>query len=79
MLFLIEYDRKAGKLVTLREFEDSERRIADDARLDLEVGLNRRSIDREVVLLQAASKRALEQTHRRYFVALEDLARATGT
>ena len=79
MLFLIEYDREAGKLVTLREFGDSERKLAEDARIDLEVSLNQRAIDHEVVLLQAASRQALEQTHRRYFVALEELARATGT
>jgi hypothetical protein len=77
VLFLIEYDRDSGKLVSLKEFEDSERTQAEDLRLELEVNLNRRGIIHEVVLLQATDKKALQQTHRRYFVGLGDLARAT--
>jgi hypothetical protein len=40
---------------------------AEDLRLDLELDLNRRGIDHEVVLLEAASEAALRRTHRRYF------------
>ncbi len=71
MLFLIEYDRNRGKVVTLETFEDSEREKAEDARLEMELSLNRLGIEREVVLLEAATEEALHRTHRRYF---EDLA-----
>jgi hypothetical protein len=78
VLFLIDYDRDKGAVVELREFGDEHRRTAEDARLELEVSLNRRGITREVVLLQAEDRKALELTHRRYFAGLDDLARATG-
>lgn len=67
MIFLIEYDRPKGHIVTFQRFEDSERVKAAKSRLDLELDLNRRGIDHEVVLLEAASEDALRRTHRRYF------------
>ncbi len=73
-IFLIEYDRKAGQLMTLQAFEDSDRRRADDVRLELELHLNRQRLTREVVLLEASSEVALRKTHRRYFEGLADLA-----
>lgn len=71
MRFLIEYDRNRGQLVTFREFSDAEQQEAEDARLAMELELNRRGAKHEVVLLEAASEEALRRTHRRYF---EDLA-----
>ncbi|MDT5157339.1 MAG: hypothetical protein QOH51_1696 [Acidobacteriota bacterium] len=71
MIFLIEYDRSQGKIVTFRAFDDSERQEAEDSRLQLELELNRRGTEREVVLLEATTEEALRGTHRRYF---EDLA-----
>ncbi len=71
MLFLIEYDRNRGQIVTLRTFDESEREKVEDARLEMELGLNRLGVEREVVLLEAATEEALRRTHRRYF---EDLA-----
>jgi hypothetical protein len=71
MLFLVEYDRRKGRLLTFKAFRDLDRHTAEDARIELEVSLNRRGIDREVVLLEAASEATLRRTHRRYF---EDLA-----
>src|SRR5262249_38065420 len=81
MLFLIEYDRNQGRIVALKEFEDSERQQAEDARLEIEIELNRRRTKHEVVLLEAASEEALRKTHRRYFENLSELAAsaATGT
>jgi hypothetical protein len=67
MIFLIEYDRHEGHLVSLREFKDSEKRSAQGARLRLELSLKKKSLDREVVLLEAADRDALRATHRRYF------------
>jgi hypothetical protein len=74
MIFLIEYDRPAGKLVTFRGFEESERTEADRVRLEIELDLHRKGIDHEVVLLEAASAAALRRTHRRYFESLDELA-----
>ena len=71
MIFLIEYNRPEGRIVTFKVFEDSERRKAADSRLEIELDLNRRGVDHEVVLLEAASEAALRRTHRRYF---EDLS-----
>ena len=73
MMFLIEYNRNEGKIVTYREFEDSQRRLAEDARLEIELDLNRKGIDHEVVILEAASKEAIMKTHGRYFKTLREL------
>ena len=74
MLFLIEYDRNRGRVVTIREFADSEKEAAEDTRLGLELELNRRSEEHEVVLLEAANEEALRKTHRRYFEDVFQLA-----
>jgi hypothetical protein len=74
MIFLIEYDRKQGQLVTFESFGDSDRKKAEEARLQLELDLNLKGIDNEVVLLEAATEEAVRRTHRRYF---EDLAELT--
>jgi len=71
MLFLIEYDRSRGEIVTFIEFGDDKSRSAEQARLEMELDLNRRGVEREVVLLEAENEEALRRTHRRYF---EDLA-----
>ena len=76
MIFLIEYNRPKGRIVTFREFEDSRRLEAQDARLEIELDLYRKGIDHEVVLLEAASVEALHRTHGRYFFDLEELLRS---
>lgn len=73
MLFLIEYDRSRGRIVTFRAFDDSERQKAEGARLEMELGLNRLETEREVVLMEAATEEALRRTHRRYFESLAEL------
>ncbi|HJZ83527.1 MAG TPA: hypothetical protein VKD91_24365 [Pyrinomonadaceae bacterium] len=75
MLFLIEYDRKLGEVVTIEQFSDSE--AAENARLELELRLNRLALEHEVVVLEAASENALRQTHRRYFEDLSELVKAS--
>ncbi len=67
MIFLIEYNRPTGRIVTFKRFKNSDRLKAQNARLDLELDLNRRGVDHEVVLLEAASEDALRRTHQRYF------------
>ncbi len=73
MMFLIEYDRKQGRIVTSHNFEDKQRGEAVAKRLEMELNNNRNKIDHEVVLLEAASQEALERTHRRYFASLDEL------
>jgi hypothetical protein len=77
MIFLIEYDRDSGKMVTFRTFDDSERKVAENSRLELELDLNRRGVEHEVVILEAASEDAVRRTHRRYFETLEELLKAS--
>jgi hypothetical protein len=74
MIFLIEYDRSQGEIVKLDTFSDSARRVAEDARLELEIRLNRSNVDHEIVLLEADSEEALRRTQRRYFENLAELA-----
>ena len=73
MIFLIHYNRIAGEIVKLKEFDDSERSIAADARLALELELVGKKDGNEVCLLEARSKEALRLTHRRYFESLRTL------
>ena len=77
MLFLIEYDRNQGEVVTIQEFDDSERENAENTRLDMELKLNRLGTEHEVVLFEAASEEALRRTHRRYFENLAELTKAS--
>ena len=77
MLFLIEYDRHEGKLVRIKTFENGENNTAEGVRLDLELELNRKGSEHEVVLLEAPSEDALRLTHRRYFENLSELVRAS--
>jgi len=74
MFFLIEYDRSSGQLVTLQTFDSSKRQRATDSQLTVELRLHRSGIDREVVLLEAASEGAIRLTHARYFEGLQQLA-----
>jgi hypothetical protein len=76
MIFLIEYDRPEGRIVSFRVFDKSEQVKAETSRLDLELALHRKGIDHEVVLLEAASEAALRQTHRRYFESAREIARS---
>lgn len=74
MVFLIEYDRNIGRIVAIKSFVDSDRERADKARLELELDLNAKGIENEVVLLEAANEEAVRRTHRRYFEDLHELA-----
>jgi len=67
MIFLIEYNRPEGRIITFKVFAESDRSEADKLRIEIELDLNRRQIDHEVVLLQAESEVAIRQTHGRYF------------
>jgi hypothetical protein len=73
MIFLIEYDRSEGRIVTFRKFDERQRREAEDLRLEIEVNDNGKHADREVVLLEAENEEALRLTHGRYFEDLRQL------
>lgn len=77
MLFLIEYDRRRGQIVTFQTYPDTQREKAGEARLTMELKLRGEGIEREVVMLEAASEEALRKTHRRYFETLNTLAKAS--
>jgi hypothetical protein len=75
MIFLLDYDRASGSLISIREFDDAMRAAAEHHRLDLEVVNLTRGVTHEVVLLEAASEIDLKRTHRRYFEDLGDLTK----
>lgn len=67
MLFLIEYDRLRGEIISMTTYADAQREHVDEARLQLELHLRREATKREVVVLEAANEDALRKTHARYF------------
>lgn len=73
---LIQYDRRAGRIVRLERFTDDQQRLAAETRLELEIELRQRGQNHEVVLLDAASETALRKTHGRYFEDVEGLLEA---
>ena len=73
MYFLIDYDRSNGSK-EIRVFADDQLREADEARLELELRYHRLGIEREVVVLDAASEEALRKTHARYFEDIRSMA-----
>jgi hypothetical protein len=73
MIFLIEYNRPEGRIVSFQAFDESQRRQAQEARLQLELERNREGIDHEIVLLEATSEEALRKTHGRYFESIEEI------
>jgi hypothetical protein len=76
MIFLIEYERSGGRLITFKRFQDTERRTAEEARLEIELTPVPDESNREVVLLDAASEEALRITHRRYFQNVQQIIEA---
>jgi len=73
MIFLIHYNRSAGEIVELKQFEESQRVQAEDARLKMELDLISKKDGDEVCLLEAGNIEALKRTHRRYFETLRVL------
>ena len=76
MIFLVEYNRPEGRIITFERFKDSERLKAENLRLEIELNLNRKGVNHEVVLLEAANEEALRWTHRRYFEDLSQILRS---
>ena len=74
MIFLIEYNRPEGCIVSMSTYDDSQRNLAWEERLEIELELFRKGVDHEVVLLEAESEEALRRTHRRYFESFREIA-----
>ena len=67
MIFLLEYDRRHGKLCKFTRFSDADRVQAQRERLAIELELKRSQEPHEVVLLEAADEDTVRRTHKRYF------------
>ena len=76
MIFLVEYARDQGRMVSFKAFDNKDSTLAKNTRLELELDLNRRGLEHEVVLLEAENEQALRRTHRRYFESLTELVNA---
>ena len=71
--FLLVYDRRAGRLRTMKRFDEDQHEAAVEARFRSEDS-TRHEPDVEVVLLSGVSEQALKRTHGRYFKSLTELA-----
>jgi low affinity Fe/Cu permease len=60
-------------LISIREFQEIDRSLASQAKLDLEISLIGSNGKNEVVLLEADSENHLRKTHARYFETIEQL------
>ena len=74
MIFLIEYNRPQGRIITFSKFKNSDRVRAEKKRFELELNLNRNKVNHEVVLLEASTENLLRRTHRRYFETVDMIA-----
>ena len=74
MVFLIDYDRKLGK-VNVKRFEDFDRAKAQLERLSIELSDRAAMMSgvREVVLLEADDEKTLYRTHQRYFQSAKEI------
>ncbi|MBI2399021.1 MAG: hypothetical protein HYV17_14625 [Xanthomonadales bacterium] len=75
MIFLIDYDQRIGKLVSLQVFSEDQRELAEETRLNLELDLQAAGFMREIVTLEAPTEAHIRKTHRRYFETLEELVK----
>ena len=57
----------------MKPFGKSNLRAAQDVKLELELALHRRGVEREVVLIEAESEDELRRAYRRYFEDLPTL------
>lgn len=71
--FLVVYDQRSGTLVSIEEFDQSDRETASRARFQLEAD-HREEPEIEVVVLGSASRESLMKTHGRYFKSVGELA-----
>lgn len=65
MYFLVNYSRKEGKLISIKEFSGGA--IASQEKLALEIDLLGQGVGSEIVVLEADSLEDLKNSHSRYF------------
>ena len=73
MIYLIQYHREPGRLLSFEAFPASDRQGAEEARLRMETRNLMLKKSYEVVLIEAKNEGELRKTHRRYFETLEQL------
>ncbi|HEY4082972.1 MAG TPA: hypothetical protein VGM81_19995 [Burkholderiaceae bacterium] len=78
MIFLVQYDRRAGRLVRFERYADADRSMAERGRLALELSLIGNPKENEVVLFESESEEALRHTHGRYFESISELMAPAG-
>lgn len=79
-LFLIEFDRTRRRLVRDPEtFDESHRDSAFARRSEVQKAALDQGLDRDVVLVEAASLDDLRRTHGSFFATAEELGRRLGT
>jgi hypothetical protein len=76
MIFLLQYDRKKGRICEIKTFSTGERPQAQRERLDLELSFRKTGVPTEVVLLEAADEQTLKRTHQRYFKSPRELVQS---
>jgi len=74
MIFLIKYSRKEGIILSMKAYQESDRHVAENDRLNMEISLVHIGLDNEVVLLEANNESDLRKTHRRYFENIREIA-----
>ncbi len=75
--FVLVYDRRAKRLVALKEFDDGERTQADAFRMEAQRHAFADGLDEEVILFQASSREVLQRTHGSYFLSEQEIADRT--
>ena len=75
MIFLLQYDRRKGRIVSMESFSAAERTKVQDMLLTLELQQNQNGTNTEIVMLEAESEEALRITHRHYFEDLSELVK----
>lgn len=75
--FLIIFDKPAGRILEIQEFEEHQHEQALQALFDREM-VEREHPHIEVVLLGAPSLEVLKQTHSRYFMSVEEMLTSLG-
>ncbi len=73
MLFLIQYDRASGMVLSKQAFATEQRAQADENRLVLELRSGAAGTGYEIVVLEAHDESALLRTHARFFSSAEAL------
>jgi hypothetical protein len=73
MIYLVQYDRKQGKILDKKAFPSTDRAFAQRERLTIELEFRKSGMPYEVVLLEAADEEILKRIHQRYFKSASEI------